>query len=240
MQIQKHSTKGRRSGTCAIVLIAAGLLSLVLVAVLLLSPALPTILLRVLGFEPIRRSDAPVSEEAIATLANPVNSSLVTFITQDFGRFDMPPGSDLEVAVGEDALGARVLQIVFRDTDMLNLCLQFTRYCEGQGSPIRRARIRIADGLITISGEAFLDLINVWDAIEIHVAATRDGVLKFDSISLDGIRYKLPANALGDRIRHIEATLARIVKQLQVLSSGGVFSFAGFDLSDNRLVASFR
>ncbi|MCY4072988.1 MAG: hypothetical protein OXG60_16975 [Chloroflexi bacterium] len=221
-------------------MIAAGLVSLVLVAIVLLSPALPTILLRVTGFEPIRQTDAPVTEQAIATLANAAKGSPVTFITRDFGRFDLLPGTDLEVTVGDDALGARVLQIVFRDTDMLKLCLQFTGFCEDHGSPIRRAKISAADGLITISGEAFLDLINVWQAIEIHVAVDKGDVLEIDSVSLGGLRYELPANALGNRIRHIEASIAQIVKQLQVESSGGVFSFAGFDLSDNRLVASFR
>ena len=221
-------------------MIAAGLTGLVLVAVVLLSPALPKILLRVAGFEPIRRIDAPVTEEAIATLSKAAKGSPVTFITQDFGRLDLPPGTDLEVTVGDDALGARVLQITFRDTDMLNLCLQFTGFCEDHGSPIRRAKISAADGLITISGEALLDVINVWQAIDIHVAVDREDLLKIDSISLGGQRYKLPANALGKRIRHIEAAVAHIVKQLQVESNGGLFSFAGFDLSANRLVASFR
>ncbi len=221
-------------------MIAAGLASLVLVAVVLLSPALPAIVLRVAGFEPIRRSDGPVTEEEIATLAKAAKGSPVTFITGDFGRLDLPPGTDLEVTVGDDASGARVLQIVFRDTDMLNLCLQFTGFCEDHGSPIRRAKISTADGLITISGEAFLDVINVWQAIDIHVAVDREDLLKIDSISLGDLRYKLPANALGKRIRHIEAALAHIVKQLQVESNGGLFSFVGFDLSTNRLVASFR
>ncbi len=221
-------------------MIAAGLASLVLVAVVLLRPALPAIVLRVIGFEPVRRIDAPVTEEAIATLAEAAHVSAVTFITQDFGPLDLLPGTDLEVTVGDDALGARVLQIAFRDSDMLNLCLQFTGFCEEHGSPIRRAKINTADGLVTISGEAFLDVINVWQAIEIHVAVDRDDLLKIDSISLGDLRYKLPANALGKRIRHIEATLAQIVQQLQVESSGGVFSFAGFDLSANRLVANFR
>ena len=221
-------------------MIAAGLLSLVLLAVVMLSPALPTIVLRVIGFEPIPRTDVPVTEEAIATLANAAKGSPVTFITEDYGRLDLPTGTDLEVTVGDDASGARALQIAFRDTDMRNLCLQFTGFCQDHGSPIRRAKISIADGLITISGEALLDLINVWQAIEIHVGVDRDAVLQIDSISLAGLRYELPANALGNRIRHIEATIAHIVKQLQVESSGGLFSFAGFDLSDNRLVASFR
>lgn len=221
-------------------MIAAGLVSLVLVAMVLLSPALPTIVLRVIGFEPIRRSDAPVTEEAVATLANAAKASPVTFITEDFGRLDLPPGTDLEVTVGHDTLGARVLQIVFRDSDLLNLCLQFTDFCEDHGSPIRRATISTAGGLITISGEALLDLINVWAAIDIGVAIDRDDVLKIDSISLGGLPYELPANALGDGIRLIEARIAQIAKQLQVESSAGVFSFAGFHLRDNRLVASFR
>lgn len=221
-------------------MIAAVLASLVLVAVVLLSPALPTIALRVIGFEPIRGTEAPVTQGAIATLAKAAKGSAVSFITADFGRLDLPPGTDLEVIVGDDVLGARVLQIVFRDRDMLKLCLQFTGYCGDRGSPIRRAKISVADGLITISGEAFLDLINVWGAIDIHVRVDRDAVLKIDSISLGGLRYELPANALGNRIRQFEATIAQIVQQLQVESSDGVFSFAGFDLSDNRLVASFR
>ncbi len=221
-------------------MIAAGLVSLVLVAVVLLSPALPTLVMRVIGFEPIRRSDAPVTEEAIATLAKAAKGSPVSFITEDYGRLDLLPSTDLEVTVGDDALGARVLQIAFRDRDMLKLCLQFTEFCEDHGNPIRRAKISVAGGFITISGQAFLDLINVWAAIEIHVAVDKDDVLKIDSISLGDLRYELPANALGNRIRHIEAGLAQILKQLQVESSGGLFSFAGFHLSDNRLVASFR
>lgn len=240
LQVRRHATKRHGSRTCGIVLIAVGLVSLVLVTIVLLSPALPTILLRVMGFEPIRRTDAPVIEEPIATLANAAKSSPVTFITQDFGRLDLPPGTDLEVIVGDDASGARVLQIAFRDMDMQNLCLQFTGFCGDHGNPIRRAKISAADGLITISGEAYLDVINVWQAIDIHVAVDRDDLLKIDSISLGDLRYKLPANALGKRIRHIEARLAQIVQQLQVESSAGVFSFAGFDLSGNRLVANFR
>ena len=240
LQIRNHSTNSYGSRTCGIVLIAAGLVGIVSVAIALLSPALPNVVLRVAGIEPVRRTDAPVTEEAIATLAKAATGSPVTFITQVFGRLDLLPGTDLEVTVGEDALGARVLQIVFRDTDMLKLCIQFSEYCEDHGSPIRRAKISAADGFITIAGEAFLDVINVWQAIEIHVVVDRDGVLKIDSISLGGQRYKLPANALGNRIRNVEATLAQIANQLQVESGGDTFSFAGFYLSGNRLVASFR
>lgn len=240
MQVQRHAKTRRASRTCGIVLIAAGLLILVLVAAVLLSPALPTILLRIIGFEAIRQRDAPVTAEAIATLANAADASPVSFVTQDFGRLALPPGIDLEVRVGDDALGDRVLQIVLRDSDLLNLCLQFTRFCGDRGSPIRRAQVSAAGGLVTISGEAFLDLINVWQAIEIHVRTDREDILKVDSVTLGGIRYELPANALGKRIRQIEATIAQVAKQLQVETSSGIFSFAGFDLSDNRLVANFR
>ncbi len=221
-------------------MIAAGLLILVLVAAVLLSPALPTIFLRIIGFEAVRRTHAPVTTEAIATLANTADASPVSFVTQDFGRLALPPGIDLELRVGDDALGDRVLQIVLSDSDLLNLCLQFTGFCGDGGRPIRRAQISAGGGLLTISGEAFLDFINVWQAIEIHVRADREDILKVDSVTLGGIRYELPANALGKGIRQIEATIAQVAEQLQVETSSGIFSFAGFDLSDNRLVANFR
>lgn len=240
LQIQKNMNQRRRSRSCAIILIVAGLVNLALVAVLLLRPAMPTILLRFAGFVPIRPSEAPVTAEAFATLAKAAKGPAVTLFAPDYGRLDLLSGTNLEVIVGEDAMGARLLQIVFRDRNMQNLCLQFTGFCEDHGSPIRRADISVAGGSITISGEAFLDMINAWSEIEIHVMASGDGLLKIASISHRGIRYALPANAFGDRIRQIEATLAAIVNQLQVESSDGVFSFAGFDLRDNRLVASFR
>lgn len=173
-------------------------------------------------------------------MANAVTRSAVTLVTEEYGRLDLPPGTDLDVTVGDDGSGARVLRISFRDTDMQKLCLHFTAYCGDHGSPLRRAKIRVADRLVTISGEAFLDLINVWQAIEIDVGVDKDAILKIDSISLGGLRYELPANALGKRIRQIEAVLARIVQQLRVESGDGVYGFVGFDLSDNRLVASFR
>ena len=221
-------------------LIASGLLVLVLMAVALLTPALPAIVMRVVGFEPVRRLDVPISKDAIATLANTVAGSNVTFITQDFGRLDLPHSTDLEITTGDDASGARILQVDFQETDMRELCLQLTEFCLDRGNPIRRATFSIADGFITISGEAFLDVLSTWQAIEIHLAVDEADLLSIDSISLGGVRYNLPANTLGNRIRDLQSTITRILKQLQVESNGGVFSFARFDLGDNRLVATFR
>ena len=221
-------------------LIASGLLVLILLAVALLTPALPALVMRVVGFETLRGTNAPISNDAIATLANKVAGSYVTFVTQDFGRLDLPQTTNLEITAGDDASGARVLQVGFKETDMRELCLQLTEFCVDRGNPIRRATFSIAGGFITISAEAFIDVIGSWQAIDIHLAVDEADHLSIDSISLAGLRYKLPANTLGNRIREMQSTITRILKQLQAESSGDVFSFARFDLSDNRLVATFR
>ena len=221
-------------------LIASGLLVLILLAVALLTPALPALVMRIVGFETLRGTNAPISNHAIATLANKVAGSYVTFVTQDFGRLDLPQTTNLEITAGDDASGARVLQVGFKETDMRELCLQLTEFCVDRGNPIRRATFSIAGGFITISAEAFIDVIGSWQAIDIHLAVDEADHLSIDSISLAGLRYKLPANTLGNRIREMQSTITRILKQLQAESSGDVFSFARFDLSDNRLVATFR
>lgn len=204
------------------------------------SPSVPSILFRAAGFEPLRQTDVPATEAAIATLANADKGKDLTFITQDFGRLELPQGTDLDVSIGSDASGDRVLQIAFRETDIIDLCLRFTRFCTDRGNPIRRATASIADGRIKISGEALLGLVGIWQAIEIHMAVDEVDFLKIDSISLGGLRYKLPANALGDHIRDALSTMTYVLRQLQAESNGEVHSFAHFDLSDNRLVATFR
>ncbi len=210
------------------------------VAAALLRPALPSMLMRVIGFAPIRQSTAPVTAAAVATLANATDGSPISFITEDYGRLALPPGTALETRVGDDALGNRGLRISMRASEMQNFCLQLTAFCGEHGTPIRRAQISVGGGLITISGEASIDLLNLWQAIEIHVAVDNDGALKIHSLTLGAQRFELPDNALGKRILEIEAGIAQITNQLRVESQGEEFRFVGFDLSDNQLVASFR
>lgn len=243
MQVQRQSSKRRGARGCGIVLIATGLALLVLLGAALLSPALPAIALRLLGFEAIRQTAspaAPATSAAVATLANAVKGLSVTFISGDYGPLALPPSVDPQASIGQDAAGVRALHVALRDRDLQKLCLHFTGFCSARGSPVRQAQVLVGGGRITVRGEAYLDLINRWQAIEIMLEANSGNQLRIASISLGGTRYALPDNALGRRLRAFETEVARMLEQLQAASSGEVFSFAGFDLRDNQLSLIFR
>lgn len=243
MQVQRRSSKRHGARGCGIVLIATGLALLVLLGAVLLSPALPAIALRLFGFTAIQQTAAPAAPAAptaAATLANAVKGMPVEFISGDYGPLALPPSVEPQASVGQDAAGARALHVVLRDRDLQSLCLHFTGFCSDRGSPLRQAQVLVGGGRITVRGEAYLDLINRWQGIEITLEANSGNRLQIASISLGGTRYALPDNALGRRLRAFETEVARMLDQLQAASSDEVFSFAGFDLRDNQLIAIFR
>lgn len=238
--MQRQSSKRRGARGCGIVLIATGLALLLLLGAILLSPALPAIALRLSGFTAIQQTAAPATPAAAATLANAVKGLSVTFISGDYGPLALPPSVEPQASVGQDTAGVRALHVALRDQDLQKLCLHFTGFCSDRGSPVRQAQVLVGGGRITVTGEAYLDLINRWQEIEIALEATTGNRLRIASISLGGTRYALPDNALGRRLRAFETEVARMLEQLQAASSGEVFSFAGFDLRDNQLSLIFR
>lgn len=236
LQIKRYSPRPRQFRACGCVWVMAGLGVLLAILVLLAAPALPGIILRAAGFEPIanaRRPTATANPIPVAAAAAVRSSALLS--AAGLGQLSLPPSSDYGITAG-----AGIVRIVIRAESIEAVCFQFTKFCGDGGHPLRRAEIKLGSGSLVIAGEAFVELLNIWQVIELQVSLGAANTIQIDSLGLDGIHYRIPENEWGRRIREVEASFNDILSGLSLQVGGQSYLLSDIIISENQLVAAFR
>lgn len=181
----------------------------------------------------------PVASDHIPNIIDPAQASAATFFVEGYGTVDFLAAFPT-IETGVDDTGSQIAQLSLRADDIYSLCARHTNYCSDNGSPVRRGNVQLVDGHVLIDGEAYVDFLNRWQTVQLVLQLEAKAMIHIDSIVLEGVRFSIPENALGNFIRGLQSTInqalqgmsARIDKTTYVLSSIGV--------SGDRLVVTFR
>ena len=206
----------------------------------LLAPALPSVLMRIVGFEPVEpRNIAPLVDTGAAPIGA-VSQAQVTLQIAGSGQLQLPQLPKLSAEVGRDAQGNTIARLEFSEQELLALCQQVGDSCSERGNPIRNIRFRLDSAGIVVSGEAYVDVLGAWQDVELFLVLESENTVRVDNISLGGVHYKVPDNELGRKIRSAEASVNHILQQSSVRASGKSFRLSRLAISRNRLVAVLR
>lgn len=215
-----------------------GSLSVILaLVVILLVPMFSDIALRTAGFEPIKTTNTPTIATAIPISGAVEASATVRVSAGAFGQLDLSTDS---IEIGSDDAGAEVAQAVMRADDIQELCVQYTDYCGDKGKAFRRAKVTIGDSSMVIASEAFVDILNIWQPLELQLSLSADNAIQIDNVNIDGRYYSLPDNALGQNIQKALKTANQILKLLSVEAEGKTYQLFDIVITENQLVATFR
>ena len=205
----------------------------------ILVPAFPFIVFRIAGFQTVGQDHVPAASDDIPNILNPERSSAVTLHLRGYGAVEFPQEAIPAVLTGLDDRGAEIVQISLSSDDILALCRRHSNYCSEHGSPIRRGNIRLVDGQVVIEGETFIDFLNRWQVVQLDLQLGEDATFQFESIVLEGVRYSIPANALGNHLRDLQATVNQALPGFSARSGGTTYALASIGISGDRLVVTF-
>ena len=209
-------------------------------ALAILLPAMPAIALRIAGFQPVGQGDLTVVNDDIPVIHEPRQSSAFTLHVGGSRELYLPADILPALQVGLDETGAGIAQMFLGSNDILALCQRYTDYCSEDGSPIRRGRAHISLSELLIEGEAYIDVLNRWQAFQLLLRFDADAPLQFESITLEGARYSIPEHGPGSFLRDIQAKVNLALGSLTARLDGSVYELESLGLSGDQLVATFR
>lgn len=240
MQIERYPSRQRRFRSCGCAFIILGIGAVLAVFIVLALPALPAIALRVAGFVPAESAPNPAAAETIPAVRNAEARSSILLSAAGFGQLNLSASPNYRIITGTDDSGADMVQITIRAEHIRPLCLQYTDFCEERGHPFRRADITLGSGGLVIAGEAFVDILNAWQAIELRLSLSPANAIQIDSVSVNGARYRIPDNELGRRIGEALASANQMLQGLSVQTEGKTYQLADIIITESQLVAAFR
>lgn len=240
MRIERYPPRPKRSRACGCAFIIAGLGVMLAIFAALAVPMLPAIALRIAGFEPVTSAGQPMTAAAVPIIQVQAARPAVILSAVGFGQMNLPASPSYSISAGQDESGADTVQITIRAEGIHALCSQYTDFCGDQGNPFRRAKIALESGAAVIIGEAFVELLNVWQAIELRLSLSPAKSIQIDSVGIDGIRYRLPDNELGRRIGEVQASANQMLRGLSVRTGGKTYSLFDIIITESQLVAVFR
>ena len=240
MQIERYTSRQKRFRACGCAFIILGLGAVLAVFVVLAAPALPAIALRIAGFEPIESTRRPATAAAIPAVKAAEARPSILLSAAGFGQLNLPASPNYSIITATDGEGADFVQITIPEENIRTLCLQYTDFCGERGNPFRRATVAMGSGSIVIAGEVFVDLLNTWQAIELHLSLSPANAIQIDSVGIDGTRYRIPANELGQRIREVQADVSQMLQGLSVQAEGRTYQLADIIITEAQLVTAFR
>ena len=240
MQIERYPSRPKRFRACGCAFIMLGIGAVLAVFIVLAAPALPAIALRIAGFAPADSAPSPAAAAAIPAISEAQAQSSILLSAAGLGQLTLPASPSYSIIAGADDSGADTVQIIIRAEHIRPLCLQYTDFCEAQGHPFRQADIRLGNGSLVIAGEAFVDILNAWQAIELHLSLSPASAIQIDTVSVDGARYRIPDNELGRRIGEAQASANQVLQGLSVQTDGKTYQLADIIITESQLVAAFR
>ena len=240
MQIERYPSRPKRFRTCGCAFIMLGIGAVLAVFIVLAAPALPAIALRVAGFAPAESAPSPAAAAAIPAIRDAQAQPSILLSAAGLGQLTLPASPSYSIISGIDDSGADTVQIIIRAEDIRPLCLQYTDFCEAQGHPFRQADIRLGNGSLVIAGEAFVDILNAWQAIELHLSLSPASAIQIDTVSVNGARYRIPDNELGRRIGEAQTGANQMLPGLSVQTDGKTYQLADIIITESQLVAAFR
>lgn len=240
MKIERYPPRPKRFRACNCAFIIAGLGIMLVVFAVFAAPMLPAIALRIAGFEPIASASQPLTAAAIPTVQTHATRSAVILSAVGFGQMNLPASPNYSISAGKDDRGAELVQITIGAENIHALCLQYTDFCGDQGNPFRRAKIALESGRAVIAGEAFVELLNVWQAIELRLSLSPANAIQIDSVGIDGARYRIPDNELGQRIGEVQASANQMLRGLSVRIDEKTYPLFDIIITASQLVAVFR
>ena len=235
MQIKRYSTRPRQFRACGCIWIMAGLGVFLAILLLLAAPALPGVILRMAGFEPIANVQRPTTTDPIPVAAAAAVESSALLSAAGLGQLNLPPSSNYVITAG-----AGIVRIIIQAESIAAVCFQFAEFCGNSGHPLRRAKIKLNSGGLVIAGEAFVEMLNIWQTIELQVSLGAPNAIQIDSLGLDGIHYRIPENEWGRQIRELEASFNDMLSGLSLQVDGRSYLLFDIIISENQLVAAFR
>lgn len=206
----------------------------------ILLPAFPSIVLRIAGFHPVDQGGLTAVNDDIPIILEPRPSSAVTLLIDGNRVIDFPADILPALQIGLDETGAEIAQIFLSSNDILALCQRYTDYCGEDGSPIRRGRTQVNGSELLIEGEAYIDVLNRWQAFQLLLRSGADKTVEFESITLEGVRYSIPDQGLGRFLRDIQAKVNGALGSLTARHDGSIYELASFGVSGDQLVVTFR
>ena len=236
MQIKRYPPRPRQFRACGCVWVMAGLGVFLTILLLLAAPALPGVILRTAGFEPIANVQRPTAAtNPIPAAAAAAVESSALLSAAGLGQLNLPPSSNYSITAG-----AGIVRIIIQAESIAAVCFQFAEFCGDGGHPLRRANIKLGSGSLVIAGEAFVELLNIWQTIELRVSLAAPNAIQIDSLGLDGIHYRIPENEWGRQIRQVEASFNDMLSGLSLQIGGQSYLLFDIIISENQLVAAFR
>ena len=69
-----------------------------------------------------------------------------------------------------------------------------------------------------------MDILNAWQAIELHLSLSPASAIQIDTVTVNGARYRIPDNELGRRIREAQTSANQMLPGLSVQTNGRLIS----------------
>ena len=221
-------------------MIALSAVGILVSALAVLLPSLPSIALRIAGFQPVGQSNSTVAGDDIPLIIESRRSNADSFHLDGNREYTLPTEVIPEFQIGLDETGAEIAQMFLGADDILALCQRYTNYCDDNGSPFRRGRAQVNGNELHIDGEAYINVLNRWQRVQLQLRVGADATIHFDSIALDGVRYSIPEHGLGGFLRDIQTRVNRALESMTVRRGDATYELASIGVSGDQLVVTFR
>jgi len=254
MRLQRQQVKrgqGRSNGLMGCVTIFIALIGILLAGGLFLVPRLPQIALRAGGFESLGDTEQVVeqmaAESAVVAAAPAITgnqnvSSALIVDAGPLGRRSLTTNSpSVAIQIGQSAGGTALMQASVNEDDLLDLCKQYSPYCQANGTPLRNATVDLRPGGLIIRGEFLVPTLNIWQRAGV-VIRLRDGSNRVEvtGVDLDGQLFAAPPDGFGELVVEMEQTANQVLQQLTVQAEGQSFRLDNIFIDDATATMTLR
>lgn len=233
----------RISPACGCLTVLSGGVLLGAVALALILPQIPGIPLRLAGFQAAGDTDdlftAATPAPAIDLMPQD-NPPRVLVTAGDLGQRNwntQGPGYSINTGMQD---GLSVLQAQFDEDGLLEICRQYSEFCETDGYPLKNARFDLRSGGVIVSGEVYIEPSGTWQRVNIVITLTQNQRVAISGVDVNGTLYTVPPAGMGDIITQAESMLNDTLQQLTVQSGSTRYRLSDLYISDDTLTLIMR
>ena len=232
-------------GGCALLTGAA-----VCVSVFIFRDALVGVGLQAAGFESEGRTDDVFQQVEAPTplpqIAAPTLPPSFSVSAGGYGQQTIQNNQGAQVRVGQDETGQNLATVTSTETDIMNLCRQWSTICTPQGTlesgyTLRNARIDLKPGGAVIYAEAQAPGVNIWQeaGIVFQVNAAGDGLV-VRGVDVNGLLFSSPPPELAVLVNEAESAINDAIRQVAIDAQGENYALQSIAIDDSQMTLLLR
>ncbi len=219
-------------------------------AVFIFRDALVGVGLQAAGFESEGRTEAIFEQAEAPTplpqIVQPVSPPSVSVSAGSYGQHTIQNNQGVQVSVGQDEAGQNLATVTSTESDMMNLCRQYSTVCTPQGAvesgyAIRNARIDLKPGGAIVYAEAQPPGMGIWQQAGIVMQVNDAGTgLVVRGVDVNGLLFSSPPPELAVLVDEAESAINDGIRQLAINAQGENYDLQSIAIDDSTMTLLLR